>query len=294
MSFQRIAVIYNPTSGRPRERQTAVETMAKYLSDAGKHVEILPTDHPNHATTLAREAVERGCDLVVANGGDGTMNEVLQALVGTPAALGFWPGGTANVLASEIHFPTRIPDVAARILAGNVMPVTVGKANDRYFLLMVGIGLDAAVADAVDPELKKRMGKAAFALAALQYVRQWPMEPFHIELPDGETFAGYFAVAGNGHSYGGGFRLTPEANLKDPNLDLCIFTSDQRVDYFRFALAAWAGTHRKLPGVIYRKVPGLRITGPEGARIPFQVDGEVVGTLPLTLTTVPDGVRLLV
>lgn len=294
MSFRRIAVIYNPASGRPRERRSAVEALAGYLREAGRAVEILPTDHPNHATELAREAVERGCDLVVANGGDGTMNEVLQALVGSPAALGFWPGGTANVLASEIHFPTRIEDVAARILAGKVMPVTVGKANSRYFLLMVGIGLDAAVADAVNPEMKRRMGKAAFALAALQYVRQWRLDPFRVELPGGESFVGYFAVAGNGHSYGGGFRLTPEANLTDPNLDLCIFTTDQMVDYFRFSLAALAGAHRLLPGVIYRKVPEIRVTSLSDQRVPFQVDGEVVGNLPVTLTTVPGGVRLLV
>jgi len=294
VSFRHVAIIYNPASGRPRERTKAVETLAGYLRDAGIRVDAYPTDHPNHATELARQAVAQGCDLVVANGGDGTMNEVLQALVGTPVALGFWPGGTANVLASEIHFPTRIEDVAARIVAGNVMPVTVGLANDRYFLLMVGVGLDAAVAGSVDPELKRRVGKAAFALAALQFVRQWHLDPFRVELPGGEEWVGHFAVAGNGHSYGGGFRLTPQANLMDPNLDVCIFLSDQRIDYFRFALAALAGVHRRMPGVVYRKVREARITSLSGEPIPFQVDGEVVGTLPLTLSTVPGGVRLLV
>lgn len=294
MTFHRIGLIYNPNSGRPRERQASVNRLASMLREAGRQVEVYPTQRPNHATELAREAVEQGCDLVVANGGDGTMNEVLQALVGTRATLGFWPGGTANVLAAEINFPSRIGEVVKRILAGNVKRVTVGKANDRYFLLMAGVGIDAAVAGSVDPRLKKRLGKAAFVISAMKFLWNWQLEPFRVHLPGEEDVLGRFVVAGNAHSYGGGLRLTPEADLSDPNLDLCIFTSESRSVYLAYAAAAFFGTHPALPGVIYRKVSRALITSAGRTDAPVQLDGEVTGVLPLALEAIPGGVSLLV
>jgi YegS/Rv2252/BmrU family lipid kinase len=292
VAFSRIAVIYNPHAGRPRERQGAVDRFASLLRERGREVEVCPTEQPLHATALAHQAVAGGCDLVVAHGGDGTMNEVLQALVGTPATLGFWPGGTANLLAAEIGFPERVDEVVERILAGRAIAATVGKANDRHFLLMAGIGLDAAVVAGVDPDLKRRLGKGAFGVAALQYIYRWDLAPFHVTLPDGERFEARFLVAGNAGTYGGGFRLTPEADLSDPCLDLCIFSAEARFDYLRVAAAAVVGAHRKLAGVTYRKVHRARVTS--DVPIPVQLDGEVTGTLPLTLEAVPEAVRLLV
>lgn len=293
MTFQRVAVIYNPNSGRPRERQQAARRFAELLGEAGRMVDICPTERPGHATDLAREAVKRGCDLVVANGGDGTMNEVLQGIVGSEATLGFWPGGTANVLAAELRFPSGVEQVVERILRGQVQRVTVGRANDRYFLLMAGVGLDAAVSAAVNPRLKKRLGKGAFALAALRYIWQWDIRPVRVHMPD-EEVVGRFVVVGNAHSYGGGFQLTPKAELTDPDLDLCIFDSENRMDYLRFALAAVRGWHREMPGVIYRKVRKARISSAAREDAPVQLDGEVTGGLPLCLEAIPQGVKLLV
>lgn len=294
MHFSRIGVIFNPRSGRPRERQASVSRFASLLRESGRAVQIFPTEGPNHATELARQAVVEGCDLVVAHGGDGTANEVLQGVVGTPATLGFWPGGTANLLAHEIRFPTRIPDVVERIRVGRVKRVTAGRANGRYFLLMVGVGLDAEVAGSVDPELKRRIGKGAFVVSTLRFIWNWNLEPFRVHLPGGEEMLGRFVVAGNARSYGGGFRLTPEADLTDPNLDLCIFTSGSRADYLKIALAALFANHRAMPGVAYRKVTGCRITSAARTDARIQVDGEVTGCLPLTLEAIPEAVNLLV
>lgn len=293
MNFSHIAVIYNPKSGRPRERLTAVKRLAKLLRAAGRTVEILGTGEPGQGAELARQALAQGCDLVIAHGGDGTMNEVLQGVVGSDATLGFWPGGTANVLAAELRFPTAVDDVVEHILAGNVMRATVGRANDRYFLLMAGVGLDAAVAARVDNELKKRLGKGAFVVSALEFFRDWNLPCFRVELDD-EQIDACFLVAGNAQSYGGGFRITPRADLSDPNLDLCIFTSDRRVDYLRFALGAAVGSHLQMEGVTYRKVSRARIISTSDEPAPIQLDGEVVGTLPLVLEAVPDAVNLLV
>lgn len=294
LAFRRAAIIYNPASGRPRERETAVEVMVRRLEISGLEAVAMPTALPNHATELARQAIADGCDLIIAHGGDGTMNEVLQAVVGTEATLAFWPGGTANVLATEIHFPVTLEGVAQRILRGQVERVTVGKANERYFLLMAGIGLDAAVTIGVDPELKKKFGKAAFAISALKVAYEWNLAPFRVHLPGGEEIVARFVVAGNAHSYGGGFQVTPRADLKDEYLDLCIFTSDKRINYVLYATAAFVGAHSELDGVIYRKVKRCRITEASDVCDQVQLDGEVSGRLPLDLEAIPQGVKLLV
>lgn len=296
MTFSRIAVIYNPNSGRPRERQQSVERFAALLHDAGRTVDICPTEHPNHATDLAREAIARGCELVIANGGDGTMNEVLQAVVGTDATLGFWPGGTANVLAAEIGFPADVGRVVERVLRAHTMKVTVGKANSRYFLLMAGVGMDAAVSAAVDPGLKRKIGKAAFGVAALKYFWRGEFQPVRVQFP-GEEVEGRFVVAGNAHSYGGGFKLTPNADLTDPELDVCVFNADNRLEFLKFALAAVAGWHQGMQNVVYRKVRSARIlsaTDDDLDAAPVQLDGEVTGGLPLQLEAIPAAVNLLV
>lgn len=268
--------------------------MIRRLEMGGLPAVAMPTALPNHAMELARQAIDSGCDLVIAHGGDGTMNEVLQGVVGTDATLAFWPGGTANVLALEIQFPTDLFGVASRILRGQVEHVTVGRANDRYFLLMAGIGLDAAVTVGVDPELKKRLGKAAFAVSALKVAYDWNLSPFRVHLPGGEEVVGRYVVAGNAASYGGGFQVTPRADLKDEYLDLCIFTSEKLIDYVIYATAALVGAHRELDGVIYRKVQRCQITqaGYQAANV--QLDGEVSGELPLTLEAIPRSLKLLV
>lgn len=292
-TFSRIAVVYNPSAGRQRERQGAVERLASRLRSEGCTVDICPTERPNHATDLARQAIARGCQLIVANGGDGTMNEVLQSVVGTDATLAFWPGGTANILAHEIGFPSGVEAVCRRILEARVQRVTVGRANERYFLLMAGIGIDAAVAGGVDPRLKRLFGKAAFGVAAAKFVVDWDLAPVRVHMP-GEEVVARFVVAGNARSYGGGFQLTPRANLTDPDLDLCIFESDFRGDYLRYAMAALMGFHREMPGVIYRKVKSARITSAARHEAPVQLDGEVTGRLPLALEAVPTAANLLV
>lgn len=293
MGFSRVAVIYNPTSGRPRERESLIEHFAELLRKEQMIVDICPTEHPNHATELAREAIARGCDLVVAYGGDGTMNEVLQAVVGTDATLAFWPGGTANVLAAEIHFPRAVNEVVRRILAGRVERVTVGRANSRYFLLMAGVGLDAEVVSRVEPTLKRRLGKGAFVISALKFIWYWNLAPFRVRM-DGEEVVARFMVAGNARSYGGGLRITPRAQLTDPELDLCIFSSESRIDYLHYAMASLLGAHRDMPGVTYRKVPRAEIISAALEDAPVQVDGELIGTIPLTLEAIPGALKLLV
>lgn len=294
MTFSRIAVVYNPNSGRPRERQQSVDRFAALLSEAGRTVDVCPTQHANHATDLARAAIARGCDLVVANGGDGTMNEVLQAVVGTDATLGFWPGGTANVLAAEIGFPRDVDQVVQRIVQGQVKKVTVGRANSRYFLLMAGVGLDAAVSAAVDPGLKRVLGKAAFGIAALKYFWHWDEKPVWVQLPGEAEVPGRFVVAGNARSYGGGFKVTPNADLTDPDLDLCIVNAENRLEFLKFALAAVAGWHQGMENVVYRKVRSARIISAAPDDPLVQLDGEVTGGLPLQLEAIPEAIKLLV
>src|SRR5204862_2762992 len=133
------------------------ETM-RFLRDYGWNVELRLTQGAGDARRLAREAVEQHIDVVIAAGGDGTINEVIQELAGSETALGVLPFGTVNVWARETNIPLDNTSACAVLLHGETRRIDLGKVNDRYFLLMVGIGLDAVIAQAVEKKPIKRLG----------------------------------------------------------------------------------------------------------------------------------------
>ncbi len=201
-------IIYNPGSGRRRGRHQAVSQMVELLQPRGLSVEPRATAAPGDATRLSRDALAAGVQTIVVHGGDGTVNEALQPLVGGPTPLAVWPGGTANVLARELALPGDLEGVADMIAAGRTRRVSVGRAGSRYFLVMAGVGLDAALVRAVNPRLKRLTGQGAFWIAWLQQLIRWQPQPFMIEV-DGQRYGATFTVLANAASYGGGLRIAP-------------------------------------------------------------------------------------
>ena len=181
MTYGRAVCIYNPSAGRGMG-QSKLDAIRQILSADVRDVSLAPTELPGHATELAERAAAGGCDLVAVYSGDGTVNEVVQALAGreSPALL-VLPGGTANVLANEVGLPTD-PLTAARLLPQlAAKPVRLGRAvfggdgSSRYFLLMCGAGLDAAIADRVSKPLKRSIGQAAYWLAGARFsIQRFP------------------------------------------------------------------------------------------------------------------------
>src|SRR6185503_15515985 len=171
MSIRKATLISNPKTGRYASRRAPILELASRLESLGLKVDLRLTSGPGDAAEIASRVAHNGSSDVIVAGGDGTINEAIQGMAGTKARLGIIPRGTANVLARELRLPMD-EDEATNVLArGRSRTIHFGVAIDeqsqtsRYFLLMAGIGVDAAVVTDVVPSLKSRFGKAAFWLS---------------------------------------------------------------------------------------------------------------------------------
>ncbi len=259
-------------------------------------MELAATTGPGDATRIAAEAGRKGvCDVIVA-GGDGTINEALQGLVGTTARLGILPRGTANVFACELGLPLDCRRAAGVIARGKTRRVRVGCAveetsgSKRYFLLMAGIGLDASVVGRVHPELKKRFGKGAFWFSGLISLADWKPKPFEIEV-EGTTFTATFANIGKAASYGGNLTVTPCAQIDQPDFEICIIETHSRLRYlYLLSHAMRNGVPLGRRGVHFLRATRARATGD----VSMQVDGELIGSLPMTFEIAAESIEVIV
>jgi YegS/Rv2252/BmrU family lipid kinase len=274
-----------------------IEVIIQALAQAGIAATPEPTSGPGDATRLARQAAVRGDQLVIVCGGDGTINEATQALIGTDTALAVWPGGTANVLAKELQLP-RSPRALAKVIArGAKREISAGRAFkqsgdwERYFLLMAGVGLDAAIVRGVRPAWKRISGYGAFVASGLSYLARLPLTPFSLAI--GSTlYSGTFACIANAASYGGGFRIAPQADLTDDQLDVCIIDARSRAGLLAYAMLGLAGKHLLSRNVVYRQTQLALANSNDEA--PVQLDGENVGKLPMRFEIVPQSLKVVV
>jgi len=288
---QSVFLIYNPRSGVRHGRDRAVSQMMNLLGRRGLRVEVQPTVAPGDATRLSGEALAARIDMVVVHGGDGTVNEAMQPLVGSETSLAVWPGGTANVLAREVALPDDLDRVADMIATGRTRRVSVGRAGQRYFLLMAGIGLDAALVRAVNPTLKRLIGQGAFWMAALERLVRWESPPFLVEV-EGRRYNATFALLANVAAYAGSMRIAPRAHIESHHLDLCLVDWTDRWRFIRHVRAGFAGTVPGLPGVTYMQARDITVT--ENTAVWVQVDGELLARLPMTFKCVPAALSLVV
>ena len=289
-------LIYNPRSGAHRKRDRAgdVAQFVQRLASHGVEAEPCPTTGPGAASELARRAVADGVDLVVASGGDGTLNEALQGMARSRTPLGIWPSGTANVLARELGLPTDASAAADVIGWGAERRIAVGLAGERYFFLMAGIGLDASIVRGVSPALKSQFGEGAFWISGLKHYVAWRPEPFTIEV-DGTAYEGAFAAVANASSYGGSFAIAPRARIDEPLLDVCIFPTRRYAFAYTLDLVACVtGDPTRFGDVTYLKARSVSATGSPDNQPWVQVDGELLGQLPMPFEAVGFAVTVLV
>ena len=265
--------------------------MADALRRRGVTITPQVTTGAADAIRLATAAVQASAELVIVHGGDGNINEAMQVLVGTATSLAIWPGGTSNVLARELGLPGGIDLLADIIAAGRTRRVSVGRAGERYFLLMAGVGLDADVLRSVHPGPKRLTGESAYWMAGLRQLTDWNPMHFLMETDAGQHSA-TFAVVANAASYGGGLRFAPEASMDDDLLDVCLFDSTQRHRFAGYLAAALTGSHLGLPGVTYVKARRVVAHGPDSRFV--HVDGELLGPLPVSFECVPAALSLVV
>jgi diacylglycerol kinase (ATP) len=289
----RMMAIFNPHSGGGEFRRD-LPLILDALRGLGYKVDQRETQAMGDAVRLAHEAVRLGYDVVCAIGGDGTVNETLNGLAGTEVPLAIIPTGTVNVLAMELGIPFEPPDAVRLLATGNVSWIDLGVAGERHFALMAGVGMDAAAVASLNPVMKKAFKEAAFAVQGLaNYLTK---EDALIRVTSDErTIEGYFAVFGNSSNYGGGFGITPLADMRDGLLDVCVLTDKSFVSTIWYWTSALLNAHIRHPKVEYFRTEYAEVaTVEEGKQVLVQTDGEVAGRLPLTCKVVPRALRVIV
>lgn len=296
MKRRKITLISNPNAGRGGRRRAAqVERFCELLRAREIEVEVLWTNAPHDATRLAAKAVEmaEGAEAeVIVSGGDGTINEALQGLINARVRLGIWPAGTANVLARELRLPFDAEGAAEVIARGTTRRIYAGCASEeesgarRYFFLMAGIGLDASVVERVSSRLKRRVGEGAYWASGIEHLLRWQPVPFRVEIA-GQTHPATFAAVGKAAHYGGDISVTPRARLDEPAFEICVVNSQSRLRFLQLLAQGMRRDgvrHNGTGSVRYVQATRARATG-DGVRV--QVDGELIGRLPMTFEIVP-------
>ena len=279
----KVLVIYNPAAGGGRER--ALQRLHQALLGRGAEVEIHRTTAPGDATEFLRSRVAP-VDVVVAVGGDGTTNEVINGLAeGVPLAI--MATGTANVLARELGLPSAPDKVAQLVVDGQTLAVWPGRLNGRRFLMWVGIGYDAWVVNATDLALKQRIGKGAYMVAMLSQIARYGRQRFRLTL-DGRPYDCYSAIVANARYYGGSFILSRAANITEPGLQVLLFQKPSRWTLIKCVLALLVGRMESMDGVQSLRVRTLEADAVDGE--PLQADGDPAGLLPARVDV--DGLSL--
>lgn len=291
-------VIFNPAA-----RGNQARHFRRHLDEIATHGALKATSGPGDARRLAAEAVRDGFDLIVAAGGDGTVNETLNGLGDVPggfarARLGVLPLGTVNVFARELRIPLRVERAWAVLQREHELKTDLpwveftaaGTVKRRYFAQLAGGGLDARAIELVGWSLKKKLGPLAYVLAGLQALRE--PKPTITVSAEGQTLTGELVLIGNGRLYGGAFGIFPAARLTSGRLELCVVP---RMDWATLGRCAPdLLLRRKLPESAVRRWSGGRFTlsGPSPAA--FELDGEWMGRLPATFGLDPQALRVAV
>lgn len=270
--------------------------MVAFLESRYPGLVLCPTQRPEHATELAAMALQNGADLILAAGGDGTINEVANGIVGSSVPLGVLPAGTANVLACEVGLPRNPLDAATLLPELVPQPIAVGRLtaadnSQRHFLLMAGVGLDAQVLTKVNQRIKNVTGKLAYYIAGFSMLGG-RMSRVQLDI-EGRRLSTLFALVSRVRNYGGDLSIASEASLLDDTFQVVTFGGSTWVYPFYLAGAVF-GKATSLPGVTSIRSARLTVqSAPGEAPVFTQVDGELSGMAPATLEIVPNALTLL-
>jgi diacylglycerol kinase (ATP) len=288
----RTMLIFNPAAGQAGSLEREMSIAADVWRDAGWQVDLRPTGVAGDGRRLAKTAADQHYDLVVAAGGDGTINEVVNGLVGSDTALATLPLGTMNVWARELRLPLQPRAAAAELLAWHIRPVDLGLAGDRYFLLMAGIGFDASITAGVRPDEKRRFGALAYVWRGIEEALRIRGTRTRLTL-DGRTIKGrvLMVVIGNSQLYGGLVKITHRAIIDDGLLDVCVIKGDNFFSAVRHAVAILRRRYSLSPDIEYYRARTIEINA--SRRLPVQVDGDPIGQTPLTFVVAPRALKAL-
>jgi diacylglycerol kinase (ATP) len=307
--MRRAMLLYNPLSGRRQHRRLEdVSEAMEVLRRGGVELTVVPTASARRSAEQAREAASQGYDAVLACGGDGTVHDILQGLVGTSAVLGVIPLGTANALAHDLKIPLSPTAAARALLTANQRRIAVGRmqyttfdghVQASYFIAAAGIGVDAHLFHALNPGFKLRFGMLAYCVNAFRLWLTLPFTNFAAEFTsaDGVVHSAEVSelLAVRIRNFGGVLReLAPGASLDRPDLRLVLFKTQSRWRYLQYVLRRMFGSQRSVPGIDWAHSAAIECHPlPGQPAIYVEADGEILGALPARIEMTGDAITVL-
>jgi diacylglycerol kinase (ATP) len=236
-------------------------------------------------TELAASVVKLGYDHIITAGGDGTVNGIINGTGTADVLLSVLPMGTMNVFAYELGIrSSQLKKCWDLIQQGQPKTVDLVLANQRYFVQLAGIGLDALAVQATDLQMRKAIGPVSYLLSAAKVIGS-PAPELKVRFEDGSESTGCFVLIGNGRFYGGPFSLFRYAKNDDGLLDLLIFKHQSYVDIFRYFQGVLIGNHTDLPDIEYRQVVSAQVLSDQP--VPLELDGDIAGSTPVNFAIAP-------
>jgi len=288
-----LVIVFNPVAGQRRAH--LLWRVLDVLVANGVRLDLVETCRAGHAESLALDAVKRGEPMVVAAGGDGTIAEVANGLLGSGARLGVIPLGTANVLAHELGLPFSPKAVAAALAFGRTTTLWPGVASsasgNRLFVQMLGVGFDAHVVRRVSFPMKKLLGKGAYVLRSMAELTRYSYPQIRLRLDEVETQAASVIVS-KGRLYGGRFRLAADASPGEPGFSVVLFDRGGPGAAMMYGAALPFNLLGHAPGV--RRMRANRVDFIGNEPIPAQADGDPFGSEVTSVTNAASPIQVVV
>jgi diacylglycerol kinase (ATP) len=294
-------LIVNPNAGRVRGSEMKRLDHARQILDRdGIETELSLTHGPGAASEFARTAVADGRQMVIACGGDGTFNEIVNGLAGSQVPLALLPGGTANVLAKELALPWNVVRAAGMVAQSRLRRIALGLATPgdgktpaRYFVSVAGAGPDGAIVNTLDLGLKARAGVLAYWAEGFKQLAAYDFPKFRVTTC-GQVFESTLVVVGRTKNYGGPFRITTEADLYSNEFEIMVSPSSSRFRYAAYIALLALRQLRAAGDLKFLKTTSIVCEPLGDAPIFMQIDGEPMGRLPVEFRIVPDALTLAV
>jgi YegS/Rv2252/BmrU family lipid kinase len=278
-------VIVNPVSHNAPARKRLDEAH-EWMKSEGWSITWKETGGPEDAYQFALDAAGQQVELVVACGGDGTVNSVANGLIGSESTLGTIPAGMSSIWAREIGVPRRPVEALQALSTGQRRLIDTGRAGKRHFVLFLGFGIDAAVVQSVPDSAKERLGAASYVIPAARKALSWKPKPIAVRIDGVQRMMDVLmAVVGNTRLYAGITKITPVALADDGLLDVCIYSGRGKRDILVHAMRTLLQKHRTSPKVLYRHARRIEFDWDEP--LPAQVDGEPLEDCPRDVVVAP-------
>jgi diacylglycerol kinase (ATP) len=271
------ALVINPVAKSGKSKK-ALPKIKRFFEKRNLKLDVLETKCKGDAINLAKSA-SKNHDVVIAGGGDGTINEVINGIAGSKAVLGIIPMGTANVLSVELNIPTDITKACRFMIENEAIDIDIGRINGRYFLSWAGVGLDSKlIKDAEEvPLLKTIFGQLSYYISALRTLITYSPTKTSIKV-DGKDYVGYFVLIGNISYYAGKYKVLPKARVNDGKLDILIYKNKNLIHNFKYSIAMGIGQHVNFEDIEYLQGEKITIDSYDEALV--HADAELVSKTP--------------